>query len=260
MEYSPRHARAFKPRYYEMDDRGETTPTAMMGLFEDAAFSHCEETGWDVFRLREAGYGWILLKGGFEMERYPRYKEAFTIETWLAGSRLFYGLRGFEVKDGAGRVLGRARSLWVFYDLGKRRPAPVLADILDAWRPDPGSAPSRASGDRVDAEPAPPSYGNTPAFDVRALDIDTNGHVNNVRYLEWALESVPRAVRDGYRLSSIEGRFIHEVVLGQSVLPASSRDGEGDGSLDYRLAVYASGAAGGEPSIAASATARWTSR
>ncbi|MBU0929006.1 MAG: acyl-ACP thioesterase [Spirochaetes bacterium] len=271
METSPRHARAFKPRYSELDDRGETTPTAMMGLFEDAAFSHCEDTGWDVFRLRDSGFGWILLEGGFEMSRYPRYKEPFTVETWLSGARAFYGLRGFEVKDGSGAAIGRARSLWVFYDLERRRPAPVLPEILAAWRPDPLVVPSRGQGGvAAGGEPVGLPPGSPSSFDVRALDIDTNGHVNNVRYLEWALEAVPGNVREGARLSAISGRFIQEVVRGQSVTPVSERRAGSEGSSAiYRLAVYASGPAGpvaaagpasDEPAVAACASSSWTPR
>jgi acyl-ACP thioesterase len=268
MEYSPRHARAFKPRYYEMDDDGEATPTTMMSLFEDTAFSHCESTGWDVFRLREAGYGWVLMEGGFSMDRYPRYKEPFTVETWLEGAKRFYGKRGFEVKDESGATIGRARSLWVFYDLERRRPASILPEILESWRPNPKSVPERG---KLGGEAPAMSAADASAFDVRALDIDTNGHVNNVRYLEWALDAIPKTAHDARKLSCIEGRFIHEVVKGQRVTPVSRR--AEDHPLAYRLAVYASGdaadanaaaadghGAAGSSTLAACAWSTWTRR
>ncbi len=230
-----------------------------MGLFEDVAFSHCECTGWDVFRLRKAGFGWIMIEGGFEMMRYPRYREAFTIETWLEGARMFYGSRGFEVKDESGLTIGRARSLWIFYDLAKHRPAPVFEDILKCWKPDPGVVPARGApgGGPVGGEPAALPPDCVPSFDVRALDIDTNGHVNNVRYLEWALESVPPAVRDGYRLVALQGRFIHEVVRGQCVTPVSVFEQYDADTLDCRLSVYASGLPVSSPGVAACASATW---
>lgn len=63
-EYSPRISRAYTPRYAEMDDDGVVTPVAMMGLFEETAVAHCDEAGWDVYRLRREGYGWMMLEGG----------------------------------------------------------------------------------------------------------------------------------------------------------------------------------------------------
>ena len=242
MDYSPRHARAYKPRYCELDERGEATPAAMMALFEETAVSHCDVTGWDVFRLRAEGLGWILLEGGFEMDRYPRYGEEFSIETWMSGARLFYGLRGFEVRGGYGAAIGRAWSLWTFYDLARRRPTPVLGDILEAWRPDPSVSPSRraprAGGEAPELPAIADPSGLGPSIEVRPLDIDTNGHVNNVRYLEWAVGAVPAAVRDGYSLRSVEGRYIHEIKEGQRVLPASfPLQAEGDARA-FGLGVY----------------------
>ncbi len=65
------HVRPYRLRYYEMDTWGEATPLTMLNLFEETAFTHCEESGWDVYRLRKNGYGWILLRGSVEMYRYP---------------------------------------------------------------------------------------------------------------------------------------------------------------------------------------------
>ncbi len=258
-EYSPRVSREYTPRYAEMDDDGVTTPAAMMGLFEETAVAHCDEAGWDVYRLRREGYGWMMLEGGFSMDRYPGYKDKFTVETWMTGARLFYGHRGFEVKDEAGSTIGRAWSLWVFYDLARGRPAPVLPGILEAWRPDPAMRPARRTEpEPAGGEAAPIEGCALSAFDARALDIDTNGHVNNVRYLEWALEALPRDFRDGHRLVSVEGRFVNQVMLGQRVRPVAL--GEGG---RYRLAVYACAGDGNQAadaSLAACAASRWEPR
>lgn len=190
-----------------------------MSLFEEAAFSHLESTGWDVYRLLKAGYGWILLQGSFTMDRYPRYHEDFSIETWVPGQRLFYGLRKFEVKDSEGKIIGTAFSLWVFYNLAKERPERPLKEIMDVWKPDPRFVLRR---DPLGGAP-PEVYSYIPGtqvspFDVRTLDIDTNGHVNHVRYIDWAMEAVPIEFRQNYQLRSIEGRYIHEIVLGQKII------------------------------------------
>lgn len=258
-EYSPRISRDFTPRYAEMDDDGVTTPVAMMGLFEETAVAHCDEAGWDVYRLRREGYGWMMLEGGFSMLRYPRHKELFTIETWMTGARLFYGHRGFEVQSSTGETIGKAWSLWVFYDLARGRPAPVLPEILESWRPDPAHRPARrAEPDPAGGQAAALERSALAAFDARALDIDTNGHVNNVRYLEWALEALPRDFRDGHRLVSVEGRFVNQVMLGQRVRPVAIGDGE-----RYRLAVYACAGDGdqaADASLAACAASSWEPR
>lgn len=272
MEYQNSHERSFTPRYYEMDRHGAVTPLTMLSLFEETAFSHCDDTDWSVYRLREEGFGWVLLNGAFRMKRYPRYKESFTIETRLAAARLFYGLREFVVKDGSGEEIGGARSLWSFYDVERRRPARILDPILKAWGHDPS-----ALCDRAPQPDDPPGLGRVDAvrvYDVRFSDIDTNGHVNNVKYLEWALEALSADVRDGFMLHALDGWYLHQVMYGQRVLPAVEerpfgtgfRGGLSGASADsasrrFDLAVYevtASGAAA--PRLVSCARSCWKAR
>lgn len=260
MSYEPqKHVRAFSPRYYEMNRWGETTPLTMLSLFEETAFSHCDVSGWDVYRLRNAGYGWILIRGGFSMERYPAYREHFTIETWLSASRHFYGNREFIVRGGDGTPIGTAHSLWVFYDLEHRKPVKVLDDILAVWAPDPDRTIPR---DEDVAAPAITSMDRERSYDVRLHDIDTNGHVNNVNYLEWALEAVPQDVQDGSVLATVEGAYLHEVKYGQRVRPALEQMPGGPGRC-FRHAVFAEATAEeapGTPTLVARARSAWKPR
>jgi acyl-ACP thioesterase len=41
---------------------------------------------------------------------------------------------------------------------------------------------------------------------ARRSDMDMNGHINNVVYLAWTLESLPDEVYDNYNLYEVRGR------------------------------------------------------
>ena len=58
----------------------------------------------------------------------------------------------------------------------------------------------------------------TSPFRVRYSDLDVNRHVNNVRYAEWAVESVPEETLYTCRLRSLELQFHAEAVYGDTVL------------------------------------------
>ena len=45
-----------------------------------------------------------------------------------------------------------------------------------------------------------------------------NKHVNNIRYLQWVIESIPEEIVDNYYLHTIDGRFIAEAQYGDTVL------------------------------------------
>jgi len=268
MKQVPRHVRFFEPRYYELDIQGELTPTALISLFEETAVSHLGITGWDVYRLLDAGFGWILLQGGFSMVRYPRYGERFTIETWVPAQRHFYGFRQFEIKDAQGRSIGSAESLWLFYDLGRQRPSAPFTEILEIWQPDPSLVLRRETysidlPENVSELPDSERFRIQPC-EVRSYDIDTNGHANHVRYIEWVLDSVPTEFRQKYRLKSLKGQYLHEIVLGQQVLSYAKKQEQNPLQVDeltLLLAVYAgtNGAHGAhlDASLAASAISNW---
>ena len=236
-----------------MDARGEATPTALLNIMEDAAFTHCDEANWGVYRLVSAGFGWVLLRGGLEMKRYPVYGQSFTVETWFSEAKRIYGAREYRIKSNSGELLGWGRSLWVFFSLERKRPVPILDEIVKAWAPD-GTHAGPMDLSEVDY-PEASSPGSGPRFDVRRSDIDTNGHVNNVNYLGWALEAVsPEAVQDRY-LASIRGQFKREVTFGSTVNAALlGPDGEGE----MRHGVFATGPAGSY--LAAAAMSRWLPR
>jgi hypothetical protein len=44
-----------------------------------------------------------------------------------------------------------------------------------------------------------------PVVSARRTDMDPNGHINNVCYMSWALEAVPRHVYNGYHLREVRG-------------------------------------------------------
>jgi acyl-ACP thioesterase len=252
-----KHIRSYRLRYYEMDSWGEATPLTMLNIFEETAFTHCDESGWDVYRLRRNGFGWVLLRGSIEMYRYPAYQESFSVETWMSSSRVFYGQREYVVRGESGDVMGAARSLWIFYSLERKRPVPVLPDIVAAWAPEG----TRCIERDLDEVPAPDArwMDTSRTYDVRGRDIDTNGHVNNVNYMEWALEAVPREVQDTYHLTRVDGQYSREVVYGQKIWPALEPLPKEQGT-GFHHGVFANPAQGGPLVAVASARTEWKPR
>jgi acyl-ACP thioesterase len=58
-------------------------------------------------------------------------------------------------------------------------------------------------------------------FDIRWHDIDSNQHVNNTKYVEWLMESVPTPILNRGTLKSIDIVFKNESVLGDKITTQS---------------------------------------
>ncbi len=64
-----------------------------------------------------------------------------------------------------------------------------------------------------------------PGADVRKIcarygDMDVNGHVNNVRYIEWAMDPVGPEVLESRRIGRLDVQFKSEAVFGDAVTVA----------------------------------------
>src|SRR5690606_41794841 len=119
----------FQLRYVEMNELGAASPATMLTLLEEAAAAHCYSTDHSLYQLADQNIGWVLISGVLEMERYPRYKERITIRTWLSDYSRIKGHRENLIFDEQGNIIGRARGLWIFFDINRRRPIQILDEI-----------------------------------------------------------------------------------------------------------------------------------
>lgn len=203
----------FDLRYFEMGPHGVATPVTILTLLEEAAADHCLSIGYSLYDLLEKGIGWVLLSGRMVMERYPEYKEKITIKTWLSSFRTFRGTRENLILDEEENIIGRAKGLWLFFDIKRRRPKRIFEDILKKWIINTDKSINEETQKIEPLESA--LYRNE--FIVHRYDMDSNEHVNNLRYLQWAMESIPDEIRDHCYLHTIDGHFVGEAHYGHTV-------------------------------------------
>lgn len=205
----------FELRYFEMNEFGVASPTTILTLLEEAAADHCYSINHSLYQLGEQSIGWVLISGVMQMERYPNYKEKITIRTWLSKYTTIKGFRENIIYDEQNNIIGRAKGLWIFFDIERRRPTEIFNDIKEKW--------SFCSEESIDYNISQKihAFENSDYeknFKVNRYDTDMIKHVNNIRYLQWVVESIPEEIVDNYFLYSIDGRFTSEAHLGQTIV------------------------------------------
>lgn len=204
-----------------MNKFGEASSTTLLTLLEETAAEHCYSINHNLYQLEEQNIGWVLLSGIMEMDRYPKYKEKIRIRTWLSKYSAIKGIRENIVYDESGRVIGRAKGLWVFFDIKRRRPIRILDDIREQW----SFCEEESIIHDISKKIIPiDSAEYIEKFKVHKFDVDSNKHVNNIRYLQWVTESVSEEILDNYFLHSIDGRFIDEAQYGDTILSFTERE------------------------------------
>jgi acyl-ACP thioesterase len=205
--------RDYNLRYFEMNKNGIASPITILTLLEETAAEHCHNIGYSLYDLELQNIGWVLTSGIIEMVRYPKYKENISIITWLSKYFLVNGFRENIILDEDGKIIGKARGRWVFYDIQKRKPVPIFEDIRLKW----GVKQETSVEANLDLINQSGDGSLKSEFNIFRSDVDSNKHVNNIRYFHFLLESLPEEIVDNYYLKVINAKFFEEAKFGEKI-------------------------------------------
>lgn len=203
----------FDIHYYEINRLKEATPLAILNYLEDTAGSHSEAIGCGIGLFKELGVAWILSRWNLYIEKYPSWNDKITVETWSSGMERFYATREFLLRESNGNIFGKASSLWIYLNMEKKRPVRIPAEYAGIY----GLKEEKVMDSPFSDYETPKDFNFSKDFSVRRCDIDTNNHVNNARYFEWLLESVPDSTFEDYRMSRLEITYKKETSYGTEI-------------------------------------------
>jgi len=158
----------------------------------NAADFHSTDRGFGMKRLMQENRSWVLSRLAIEMNEMPLQYTKFDIETWVESAMRYFTSRNFAVVGQDGTVYGYGRSIWAMIDTETRQPTDILSidnGAVGEWIESEKSCPI-AKGGRVkmgeDAQ-------LVRSIDTYYNDVDINGHINSVKYIEhvldlWSLE------------------------------------------------------------------------
>jgi acyl-ACP thioesterase len=212
----------FELRYFEMNKYGVASPTAILTLLEEAAAEHSYNIGHSLYSLERQNIGWVLVSGTIDMIRYPGYKENITIRTWASKYTLVKGYRENIIFDGSGNIIGKAKGVWVFYDIERMKPVPIFDEIKVKW----GVNPEVSREIDMDAIKIIDGGEYEQEYNVYKSDVDSNKHVNNIRYFHWLIESLPDEVTDDYVLKRVNAKFYSDAKYGEKIRIYMKHDAE----------------------------------
>ena len=203
-------------------------------LLNSAGF-HATERGFGIARLNESNYTWVLSRLAIEMEEMPREYESFTVETWIENVYRLFTDRNFAITGKDGKIYGYARSIWAMINLDTGKPADLLTlhggtivDYIESEKPCPISKPGR-----IKVNEKQPCR----TIDVQYSDIDINGHVNSIKYIEHIMDLFPK---DWYAVKTVrrfEVAYVAESYSGDRLSFFKEQVGDEEYDIEVRKNV-----------------------
>lgn len=199
---------------FHVDCNGRLTMGVLGNHLLNCAGFHAEDRGFGMGTLNEHHYTWVLSRLAVEMERMPKAYERFSIQTWVENVYRLFTDRNFAVLDADGTPIGYARSIWAMIDLQTRKPA----DLLTLHG---GSITGYICQKECPiAKPGRIKVTDTAVVGAhKALysDIDINGHVNSIKYIEHILDLFPRERFEQQSLRRLEIAYKAEAYMGDTL-------------------------------------------
>jgi acyl-ACP thioesterase len=212
----PIFEKEFPVRYHELDSHGLIRPVTLLNFVQDAGGMHAAQLGVSVRDLKQRGLTWVLSRIHLVVDRYLHADDVINVRTWPSTREGLFLCREFEMRDKHGDLFSRATTSWAVLNFSSRRPVKPKECL-----PEFALTARRALDDDFASLPHfPATPGDTfreLPFLVRRSDQDSNHHVNNTVYTDWALEAVPDDVAAGH-LHSLEVSFRAEALYGDSIL------------------------------------------
>ena len=205
-------------RSYEVDCHNRLSILSMFSFMQEAASKHAAALGVSIQQLLAENYTWLLSRLKINIAAFPGWNDQIQVNTWPSGTQQLFALRDFKISGADNQIIAAAISAWLVIDLKKRRPVRI-APFVERLKPIEGS---HILDERLDKLPALSHPVHERSFVVRYSDLDINQHVNNVKFVEWIVESVPSATLNAWVASELEINFLAEAFHEDRILAACS--------------------------------------
>ena len=197
-------------RYSELNNNKEVSMSQIANYFQNCTLCHSEDIHMGFDYLEECHRAWFLTGWQIEVSRVPVFNEKITIRTWPYDFNGVYGYRNFDIIDEAGNCIAWANSIWFYLDTLTLKPLRATPEDIAAYTLEDRiemhyeNRKIETIGEPIILEP----------FKIRKAYIDSNSHVNNTKYIEFAEEYLPDdfqefMVRADYRRATQVDELLH---------------------------------------------------
>ncbi|KAF3438730.1 hypothetical protein FNV43_RR21494 [Rhamnella rubrinervis] len=215
------YRQSFIIRSYETGPDGTATMETLMNLLQETALNHVTSSG-----LAGSGFGttremslrkliWVVTRIHIQVQRYSCWGDIVEIDTWVDaagknGMRRDWIILDYKSKD----IIARATSTWVIMNNETRRlskiPEQVRQEVMPFYLNRYAIAKDKNDIEKIDKLTDETVHRIKSGLAPRWSDMDANQHVNNVKYIGWILESVPKNVLSDYDMTSMTLEYRRE--------------------------------------------------
>lgn len=208
----------YKISFNDVDSNLKVTNIAFMEYLVSAAGMHSEKVGYGLTNKEQTHLVFLLVGWRVKFIKRPKLFDDISINTWAESFSHSISTRNFEVyvED---ELVAIASSRWILVNSQSHSMAPITKEIMDSF----GSEDISVFDESFVKLKVPDKVDSSFEYTIARRDIDTNDHVNNLKYLELAFELIPYEDYKNNTFSEIIINYKNECKLSDKVICSYSK-------------------------------------
>lgn len=180
----------------------------LCNLLQLTAAEHSIVGGLSFSDMQVFDQAWVLSRIRVEIDTLPKWQDKVVVKTWIESLLGSYSVRNIEMYLDGKKIVG-AMTLWAVLNT-KLRKAEALALPYGHFELFPGWHATQIPFSKIDL-----LRDATIAAERKVVlsDLDIVMHANNVKYLEWCLDTLPVKPLLRMEIKSLEMNFLRELNL-----------------------------------------------
>ena len=184
----------------------------LCNLLQLTAAEHSILGGLSFNDMQQHNQAWVLSRIRVEIKALPKWQEKVIIKTWIEYLQGARSIRNIEMYLNDEKIVG-ATTYWAVFDTQLRK-AQSLALPHEHFKSFPENKATEKSFSRINVAR---DTKKVKKHKVVLSDLDIVNHVNNVKYLEWCLDTLEAQHLLSQKIKSFDMNFLRELSLHEIV-------------------------------------------
>lgn len=198
----------FRVTLSDIDENNKLSNKGILRILQEIAAMHSNMVGFGLNDIESTSLFWILLNWKLQVFSRPTWNTNLKVKTWPTRHTQIGFYRDFEVLDESNNLVAIATSKWLLFDFKKGCICKISKDIEAKYHKEIDKNIFDTPLVEKLVEPIDSVY--VSKYTVCKRDIDSNHHVNNLNYLDFAYEALPE-IKD---FKNVEIMYKRESKLG----------------------------------------------
>lgn len=216
----------FKVYPFHTDFQGNLSMSVLGNHLLNCSENHAVRRGFGETTKNGTVYRWVLSRLVIEMYEMPKNGATFYIDTWISNVYMYFTDRNYRITDSEGKAIGYAKAVWAMIDQTDRKPKDLHelhGNLIDQYIDEDADCPI-AKASRV--KPLNEDM-YIKSIDTEYSDIDLNGHVNSIKYIEHILNLFNIETYRQHRINRFEIAYMAESYYGDTLKLYLRNNGNG---------------------------------